>query len=213
MNDNIENREKNEHTDYNSESAGSINPKLLDKVVNFKYHFRMKMGIILISISAMMLLLTLAGAYQSNPSLMYKVFGFGGIFGVLTILFNFFRIKKAKNYTEIFRVDEAGLRKIHANLAAPVYEKAPLILTNNYIFFLSNSCKRLFINYDEIAAIKYAKADVGGGGILHFLLMPKILSFVNNQGKVIAKVEVKEKNMGEVKEKLLGINSRLEVEG
>ena len=197
-----------------NKSNESINSKLLDKVVDFKHHHRMKLGMLLIVISILMTGLTFFGIYSSNPSLMYRVFGLFGICGILIVLLNFIQIKKAKNYEQLFGVDQTGLRKIQDNLSQPVYEKEPLILTNDYIFFLSNSCKKLFIGYDEIATIKYGKADLGAQnqGLLQSLFMPKMLNFLNNNGKCIASVSVKENNMGEIKEKLLGINSRFAVQ-
>ena len=190
-----------------------MNTKLFDKVVDFKHYYRVKSGILIIVISIVMIGLTQFGMYK-NPSLMYKVFGLFGAFGIFTVLVNFMKTKAGKNYENLFGVDTTGLSKIYDNLEKPIYEKEPLILTEDYIFFLSNSCKKLFIGYDEIETIKYGKTDLGAQnrGLLQILLTPKALNFLNKDDKVIASVSVKEKDMSEIKEKLHGINSRLDVQ-
>ena len=191
-----------------------MNTKLFDKVVDFKHYYRVKSGILLIVISIVMIGLTQSGMYKGNPSLMYKVFGIFGAFGIFTVLVNFMKTKAGKNYENLFGVDKTGLSKIYDNLEKPVYEKEPLILTKDYIFFLSNSCKKLFIGYDEIETIKYGKTDLGAQnrGLLQILLTPKALNFLSKEGKVIASVSVKEENISEIKEKLHGINSRFDVQ-
>ena len=192
-----------------------MNSKLFDKVVDFKHYHRMRAGVLLIIISIMMTGLTLFGVYNGDQSLIYRVFGFFGICGILIVLLNFGQTKKTKNYEQLFGTDEAGLRKIQDNLSNPVYEKKPLILTNDYIFFLSNSCKKLFIEYGDIANIKYGKADLGAAnrGLLQSMFMPKVLNFLNSDGKCIASVSVKENDISEIKERLLDINISFEVQG
>ena len=195
-------------------SGESMNSKLFDKVVDFKHYHRIRLGAILITISVLMTGLTWFGMYNSNPSLMYKVFGLFGVCGILIILLNFAQTKKTKNYKQIFGVDETGLRKIQENLSKPVYEKKPLILTSDYIFFLSNSCKKLFIEHGDIANIKYGKAELGvaNKGLLEIMFMPKVLNFLNSDEKCIASVSVKENDISEIKEKLLSINNRFEIQ-
>lgn len=150
---------------YYVEVIYNMDSKILNSKINkvCGYTLYLKCGIFILSLMIVVIAIQAAGVFRgSEEEEVFALVTIGlTIFSVLFISWNFFLMKKNKNYTNILKVDGEEVAGIIGDTNNLLLNTSTFALGDKYAYFygelISTPRKLICVKYEEVAYAEFAK--------------------------------------------------------